>query len=710
MPPLDKMITRSLGATASRFSPSSLSFLSSPLSPHIVKMASDLSIEQNNKIRVTLGLKPLPVPGAGPEFREDDSESGEEEDPASTIETRPAESYDNWKKVQDAAEAKRKRDEKNAAIKRARDIAQRNLQLQGTTLGEVNGEELDTKAFLAQTNKNRKKIEKDRARRLAEELEERERLAAAEYTAADLAGIKVGHSAGAFEGGEDHILTLKDAAVDDDEEDDELENLDLVEKERTEEKLELKKKKPVYDPTAENQGILSQYDEEIEGKKRKRFTLDAQGSTEEREAKRQEVSNQLRKNIISLDFEPEVPASDYMDISEVKIKKPKKKKAKATKRGTFMEDDEIAPVTDSNDAQGSSAMDIDSKAGVPVPARRKPINEDVSFVDDDDLQASLALQRRAAFKKRKKISPEELAKQLREEETQTPMEIESPDGEDEEPGLVIDETSEFVSNLHKPTLLAQEEKPTRAVAKVRESPEGEAEAEIEGEGVEIDMDRYADIDDEEELAARIKRDQESTTEPQQLTVTGLEEESSLDQGLAATLSMLKSRGLVKDNDGGQKNALMRDRQRFLAEKLNRETETERRARQQRERDRTSGKLERMSAREREEHARWENKHRDQQEARHMAEVFNSQYKPDVQLRYVDEFGRNMNQKEAFKQLSHQFHGKGSGKMKTEKRLKKIEDEKKLESMSTLDGSQNNPMNTVMDTAARKNRQAGVRMG
>ena len=36
----------------------------------------------------------------------------------------------------------------------------------------------------------------------------------------------------------------------------------------------------------------------------------------------------------------------------------------------------------------------------------------------------------------------------------------------------------------------------------------------------------------------------------------------------------------------------------------------------------------------------------------------------------------MNQKEAFKHLSHMFHGKGSGKQKTEKRLKKIEDEKK----------------------------------
>ncbi|CAG8216190.1 unnamed protein product [Penicillium salamii] len=671
-------------------------------------MADALSIEQNNKIRVALGLKPLPVPGAGPQFQESDSESGEEEEEASTVETRQAAGYDNWKKLQDDAEAKRKRDERNAAIKKARDIAQRNIQLEGATLGEENGAELDTKAWLAQSKKRTKKVEKERARRTAEELEERERLAAAEYTAADLAGIKVGHSAGDFDGGEDHILTLKDAAVDDDEVMDELQDTALAEQEKLQEKLELKKKKPVYDPHAESQGILSQYDDEIDGKKRKRFTLDAKGSNEEREAKRQEVSNQLKKNTINLEFEPEVPTSDYMDISEVKIKKPKKKKAKTTKQRAVMDDDDLAPPPDSTDTQGNSAMEIDSSAGVPVPARRKPTTENVSFADDDDLQASLALQRRAAFKKRKKISPEDLARQLREEEVQTAME------DEDEPGLVIDETSEFVANLDKADLLEAQGKktkpaPRRASTEEPAHTEPESQPETEGEGVEIDMDRYGDVEDEEELTARIKRD-EAAQAQSEITGTGLEEESTLDEGLGATLKLLRSRGLVKDNDGGSQNALMRDRQQFLADKANRETEIERRARQQRERDRTSGKLERMSAREREEHARWENKQRDQQEARHMAEVFNREYKPDVQLRYVDEFGRNMNQKEAFKQLSHQFHGKGSGKMKTEKRLKKIEEEKKREATSALDSSQNGGMNNAVGTAARKTGQAGVRLG
>jgi U4/U6.U5 tri-snRNP-associated protein 1 len=118
----------------------------------------------------------------------------------------------------------------------------------------------------------------------------------------------------------------------------------------------------------------------------------------------------------------------------------------------------------------------------------------------------------------------------------------------------------------------------------------------------------------------------------------------------------------------------------------------------------------MSAREREEHARWENKQRDQLESRQMADVFNREYKPDVQLKYVDEHGRSMNQKEAFKHLSHQFHGKGSGKQKTEKHLKKIEDEKKREAMSALDASQATGMNNAMGTTAKRNKQAGVRLG
>jgi U4/U6.U5 tri-snRNP-associated protein 1 len=80
---------------------------------------------------------------------------------------------------------------------------------------------------------------------------------------------------------------------------------------------------------------------------------------------------------------------------------------------------------------------------------------------------------------------------------------------------------------------------------------------------------------------------------------------------------------------------------------------------------------------------YENRLRDQQEARANLEAFKN-YKPDVNIVYHDEFGRALEWKEAWKALSHKFHGKGSGKMKTEKRLKKIAEEKKQEAMASGD--------------------------
>ncbi|GFF26817.1 U4/U6.U5 tri-snRNP-associated protein snu66 [Aspergillus udagawae] len=673
-------------------------------------MADALSIEQNNKIRVALGLKPLPVPGAdatsGPVFKDTRDDSASEEDLGSTLESRQALASENWKKLQEEAEAKRRREAKNAAIKKARDAAQRDRMLEGATLGESGDVDMDTKTWLLQAKKRQKKIEKERALKIARELEERER--AAEYSTADLAGLKVGHEVGEFEEGEEHVLTLKDTTIDENEEEgDELEDVNLREKAKVAERLELKKRKPVYDPTEENTGILAQYDEEIEGKKRKRFTLDAQGSTiEEREAKQQEVSDRLKQNLVSLDLGAieTTPVSDYMDVSEIKIKKPKKKKVKTTRQRVIDEDD-IFPTTESTQ---NGAMEVDASNGAPAPAPQKwESSENVSFVDDDDLQASLTRQRRAAFKKRQKVRPEDIARQLR-EESQMQMEVENE--ETEEPGLVIDETSEFVSNLQKPTLPERRERrrTTTPAESVKEEPAESIKEESADGDADVDMERsYNDIEDEEDLKERIKREE---SQLQQISGTGLEEETTLDQGLGATLNMLKQRGLVKPSDAVEHNALHRARERFLHEKTHLETEAEKRARQQRERDRASGKLDRMSAREREEYARWENKQRDQQDARHMAEVFNREYKPDVQLKYVDEFGRLMNQKEAFKHLSHQFHGKGSGRMKTEKRLKKIEEEKKREAMSALDSSQHTGMNNAMGATARKNRQAGVRLG
>jgi U4/U6.U5 tri-snRNP-associated protein 1 len=676
----------------------------------ILKMADSISIEETNKIRVAIGLKPLPVPGAGPVFKESqdsdsDSDSSDASEEASTLETRTAASYENYKKVQDEADAKKKREAKNAAIKRARDLAKRDAKLEGSGLGDAPEGELDTRTWLMQQKKRQKKLEKERARKLEEELAERERQA--EYTEKDLAGVRVAHEVGDFDDG-DQVLVLKDTTIDENEEEgDELENVDLRDREKLNERMQLKKRKPVYDPNDDDgtgeKSILAHYDEEIDGKKRKRFTLDGQGATaEEREAKKQEVSTKLKAQSISLDFFNDAPTSDYIDVSEVKIRKPKKKKAKPT-RQKAADDDDVFPTIESMPAPNASSMDVDTENGKSVPP--KPKQTETSLVDDDDLQASLALQRRAALKKRKKLRPEEIARQLREEESATPAGMEvDPTAEDEaeEPGLVIDETSEFVANLQRPTIPTKR----KSITKTAGTPEiASPDAQEDGDA-DVQMS-YNNVEDEEELLARVKRDQSNGTPD--MTSTGLDDESSLNQGVGAAFALLRQRGLVKTSADGDINALHRDRQRFLAEKQRLENDAERRARVQRERDRASGKLDRMSAREREQHAQWENKQRDQQDSRQIAEIFNKEYKPDVNLKYIDEHGRSMNQKEAFKALSHQFHGKGSGKQKTEKHLKKIEDEKRREAQSTLDSSTATGMNNAMKTTAGKNRQAGVRL-
>lgn len=53
--------------------------------------------------------------------------------------------------------------------------------------------------------------------------------------------------------------------------------------------------------------------------------------------------------------------------------------------------------------------------------------------------------------------------------------------------------------------------------------------------------------------------------------------------------------------------------------------------------------------------------------------------PNIKLEYLDDFGRPQTPKEAFRSMSHSFHGKTSGKIKTEKRSRKMEEQAKVNS-------------------------------
>ncbi|TKA32750.1 hypothetical protein B0A50_00975 [Salinomyces thailandicus] len=667
-------------------------------------MTDVASIEQMNKVRVSLGMAPLPVPGqgSGPQFKNAE-ESEESEDDMSTLDKRQAAADKNWQKLEAERREKEERDKRKTAAKKARDAAARFAKMEGQGLGEVSNEDegLDTRSWLLGQKKRQRKI--DKARKMADELAEREAQQTAEYTSRDLAGVKVGHEAEEFdEATGEQVLTLKDAEIGEESEDDELENQELRTKEKLEDTLRSKKKKPDYDPTeqGEAKSVLSKYDEEIEGKKGKRFTLDGQGNTVEEKQRTVADDGEVKSRGIKVNLgmlKDDIPASDYIDPSTVKVKKPKKSKKERKTRQKAADDDDIVPRAEpSVTAQPTvDAMDVDG----PQLKGTEGVSKKRTFeFDDDDLQEKLAEQRRAALKKRKKTDAAELARQMREE-----MPVHEP--EQDEEGITFDETSEFVANLKKPE--APEERDSKRESRTPQPPivKGEDEEDEDGDTAMGNSTSYADAEEAEE---RMKRERSASAAD--ITATGLEEESSMaGQGLGASLSLLRKRGLIHDPAAENLTEKERARSKFLADKQSLIDEYDVKAREQRELDRKSGRWDRMSNRERDTYARQQNEAREAYLAKLQADMFQKQYRPDVKLEYHDEFGREMNRKEAFKHLSHMFHGKGSGKQKTEKRLKKIEDERKDNAKGVLHAGGEGGFANVQGREGKRQKQAGVRL-
>jgi U4/U6.U5 tri-snRNP-associated protein 1 len=154
---------------------------------------------------------------------------------------------------------------------------------------------------------------------------------------------------------------------------------------------------------------------------------------------------------------------------------------------------------------------------------------------------------------------------------------------------------------------------------------------------------------------------------------GTSSEQTFSSGMASTLNILRQQGILAqptaDQMSREKTQMQRDL--WLAEQRRRVTQRELEKQQSRSGNKDQAQRE------------YENRLREQMETREVMDSFKD-YKPDVNVVYHDEFGRTLTQKEAWKALSHKFHGKGSGKMKTEKRLKKIADEKKKEAMASGD--------------------------
>ncbi|XP_036380229.1 U4/U6.U5 tri-snRNP-associated protein 1 [Megalops cyprinoides] len=653
---------------------------------------ASLSIEETNKLRAKLGLKPL-------DLNENKKEVGTKEEPLAAEPINPAQ-------IKQQKEMR----EKLAAMKEKRLLNQKLGKVK--TLAEEDPWLDDTAAWVERSRKLAK--EKEMAEKRAKLLEEMDEefgvssLVEQEfgqdkketYSSRDLKGLTVQHKMESFREGETVILTLQDKGVLEEEED-VLVNVGLVDREKAEKNVELKKKKPDYKPYEEEESVddmvmfkprsvLSKYDEEIEGEKKKGFRLNAGGCAEgERERELQAIRETLHSQAQSLELPALTLASEYYTPQEmVGFKKTKRRVKKIRKKEKPLKTEELLMDDTRNTdfgsrTRGRGRQETNEEAGESAEAAEEgePGPEDVIQKSDDnrledmdisededfpppepavleedeaelELQKQLEKQRRLKQKQLLKDSGEKVAEQVgglggsgagRDDD----------DDPDKRNNIVFNATSEFCRTLG--------DIPTYGLSGNREDQEEimdfEQEEERDGAG-------GSDSEVDENVGWSMVNLDEEQKQPDFSTAstTILDEEPIVNSGLAAALQLCKNKGLLDTQMQkvarvrAPKGALPNDNY-CIEDKMTIDDKYSRR-----------------------------------EEYRGFTQEFKEKesYKPDVKIEYVDESGRKLTPKEAFRQLSHRFHGKGSGKMKTEKRMKKLEEEALLKKMSSSD----TPLGTV----------------
>lgn len=651
---------------------------------------ASLSIEETNKLRAKLGLKPL-------DLNENKKETGTKEEPLVAEAINPVH-------IRQQAEMR----EKLAALKEKRLLNQKLGKVK--VLGDEEPWLDDTAAWVerSRTLAKEKEMAEKRAK-LLEEMDEEfgvsnlvEQEFAQEkrdaYGSRNLKGLKVQHKMESFREGETIILTLEDKGVLEEKED-VLVNVGLVDKEKAEKNVELKKKKPDYKPYEEEESVddmvilkpksvLSKYDEEIDGEKKKSFRLSAGGFVGgERERELQAIRENLRNQAQSLDMPALTLASEYYTPHEmVGFKKTKCKVKKIRKKEKVLKaHDLLVDETRSSDfgsrsrgrgrkqaekeegaEPGDIAIETSSKA-IDVLQQSDDIRmADMDISDDEDFtppepavleedEAEQELQKQ--LEKQRKLRQKQMLKDSGEKVAQHMNQLVKTEEDDNDPdkrnNIVFNATSEFCRTLG--------DIPTYGLSGNREDQEDimdfEKDNEKEGGG-----QSDSDMDDNVGWSTVNLDEEKNQADFSTASTTILDEEPIVNSGLAAALLLCKNKGLLDTQMQkvarvkAPKGALPNDNY-CIEDKMNIDDKYSRR-----------------------------------EEYRGFTQDFKEKdnYKPDIKIEYVDESGRKLCPKEAFRQLSHRFHGKGSGKMKTERRMKKLEEEALLKKMSSSD----TPLGTV----------------
>lgn len=484
------------------------------------------------------------------------------------------------------------------------------------------------------------------------------------------------------------VMVLKDASVlaganDLNEEEDELENINLLELQKAKEFQERKRKKPIYDVYGDldsgKKSILAQYDEKPE---RAKFKLDEEGRVEvDVDAKLDRVRERLNANkkmLYDLSEPTAALSSEFYSHEELaSFKKPTDKKQKKTRRKKLRKKPTTAELiaameTEADEGEGEdhgsrqeksvkqrrdeaerSAEVAKRKEGWSKATERareesrsiygtkgvkeEPDDEDEAVEDvEDDLYSAVSKARRAALTKRSQAN---VAQSIAASRTRSDEKVSAGDG-----GLVLSATTEFCASLTTEGLaLKAKKKRKQREEEQEEAMEEEAQPELKQEekmdeeekeeeerpksGFRVVEPGKATTSTTTSVTKRIiKAEAAAKAEPRLESV--VPEEPLVAKGLAATLQLLNQQGGMKSLELDSVSGRARDK---------------------------------------------------------VLEIPDSDDPaPNIRIDKYDEFGRKMTPREAFRHLSHRFHGKMPGKKKTEKRLQKYEDDLKKKKMSSLD--------------------------
>ncbi|GAB6024338.1 hypothetical protein CHUAL_009507 [Chamberlinius hualienensis] len=628
-----------------------------------------------SKLRAKLGLKPLDVnDGASSSTSAANAEDEEKKD---EFVHKPAEN------ISDKLYMEKLREKINM-MKEKRRLHQKFSKVKG--LGDSDSEtEMEAESWV---NRNRstesdKKKAAERAKFL-EELDaefdvgdivenELQIMKAKAYSEKDLKGLKVEHDRQTFTEGKSVVLTLKDADVLE-ESNDVLVNVNMVDDEKMKKNNEIKKKSKAYNPMEEDdeledfddvsKNVLSKYNEEIAGVKKKSFVIG--GSAQVDKFKKQDE----RGEGLSLDLPALKVASEFyteeemVQFKKTKIRKVKKKKFRADDL-LDMEQQTLKKASDlGSRSKGGKQPEPQIQIKVKKDTKEFSVNrfgrpdspdilgpdEDLAGVIVEADEAELELQS-MLNKTRKLRQKEELKSTGADKVLKSISTLSSTSSATSSAGtkgsIILNDTAEFCRALGDIPTYGQSGNRDEDVDElmdfereiVEEKPQPMEEQTNKGSWNEVDLNNS------------------KPTEVKVEDVTILEEEPDVSVGIAGALQLAMRKGYLDKESkkvfSAPRHSLLEAKAYTIEDKAILEDDRLNR------RDRfTAGPVSDFKDKD--------------------------GYRPDVKLEYIDDSGRMLCPKEAFRHLSHKFHGKGSGKNKTEKRMKKLQEETLMKQMSSTD--------------------------